>query len=880
MAQRYFYTYIHESDGTKNDSFLPKEFATTYWNSLIFDVNHRTIWHQGMPFGNVYPGTASYGEVFNDIDHNIAKAAYGHAEGYKTKVTYNDNDDEYSTGAHAEGIETEATYKGAHAEGYKTKASKEYAHTEGLETIATGIAAHAEGFAGISEGKSGIASGNYSHIEGQYTKATGTAAHAEGLETQSNNEASHSEGTKTIANASSSHAEGLESFVNGVAGHAEGFHSQSSGNYSHAEGTSSTARGESSHAEGIRTNSIGIGSHSEGFKTTATGIYTHAEGMNTIATGNYSHAEGTYTKVESAYSHVEGNMNDIGIDSTYSHIEGTSNKSYGPFTHIEGKENTTTKDSNYLHVEGYKNINIGGNVSHVGGSLNKSIGNYSLIHGSENNSTGNWNLIVGNSNTDVGNGANYNIIGGKSNKLNNSSSSFVTGTNNINEGISNIVSGNRINVKGNYNLIHGTSSTPNTTHQFLTNSSFSIGVDNIIMNTAGSSLTKGCNFTIGEGLDVRNDYESSIGKYNISYNGNHQDGTNVNAVNKTIFSLGIGTSKANRKNAFDVREHGTAYFYHTSYIWDNGWELDKSVFKEGLYPIATTSYVMRHGVGMKNWIKDKHGVMKYITAEYFNNYEGTNQNKAYGPYSHAEGVATYTHETAQAAHVEGVSNVVYNQGEHASGTYNLSIKDTTLFTIGNGLSSLSRSNAFSVYYGTGASNGIAKIENDTIITNKTGRSSNKDLNTYTDSKATYIWSGTYTNYKDLGKANNNIYDPDTIYFIEDGDGDERNDFITKADIERVVKEYLKSELASNYLNGVLKSAAVIKSSNKNIQAIANACTKYQGNDAGSAVSSYVWIGTDAEYNRIQSNIQNIVNGSDEVAKKLIESTQFIIQPKF
>lgn len=874
MAQRYFYTYIHESDSTKNDSFLPKEFATTYWNSLVFDVNHRTIWHQGMPFGNVYPGTASYGEVFNDIDHNIAKAAYGHAEGYKTTVTYNDNDIEYATAAHAEGIETEATYKGTHAEGYKTKAYNTYTHAEGNETIAKGNSSHAEGCLTT-------ASGHYSHVEGSYNVSSNISSHAEGSNTVSSGLNSHAEGFNAHATGESSHAEGQFTESAKIGSHAEGIHTTANNEAAHSEGKNSTAAGIISHAEGLRAFAIGKVSHAEGFNTLAQGSYTHTEGFVTTTNGNYSHAEGSFTKVDSAYSHVEGNYNDISIDSVYSHVEGTHNKSYSPYTHVEGKENTTTKAGEYLHIEGFNNKNISGKVSHIGGSSNSSVGNYSLIHGSENTSTGNWNIIVGNKNKDLGDAnkaSNYNIVAGLSNIVNKSISSLVTGTNNIVEGNSNTVNGNKLNVKGNYNLVNGSWSKANTNKQILTNSSLVIGIDNKVMSDAEDVLSKGCNFVVGEGLVVNGNYESAIGSFNISYNGNNQDSTNKNANNKTKFSIGIGTSDK-RKNALDVRESGTAYLYHISYTWDNGWELDSDLFKEGLYPIATTSYVMRRGVGMRNWIRDKNGTMAYTTAEYFNIYEGPNQNKAYGPYSHAEGKGTYTHFSSTAGHAEGIATITYNDGEHASGKYNLPILNTTLFTIGNGQSSMSRSNAFAVYYGTNAANGIAKIANDTIITNKSGRSSNKALDTYTNSKATYIWSGTYTNYKQLGTANNNIYDPDTIYFIEDGDGDERNDFITKADVERVVKEYLKSELASDYLNGVLKSAAVLKSSDNNINYIAAACAKYQGNNNGSAVSSYVWIGTDTEYQGIKTYINAILNGTNEVSKRLINSTQFIIQPK-
>ena len=151
MANKLFYTYIHGTD-YKNDSFVPSKMIYSYWDSLIFDVNHRTIWHQGMPFGNVYPGTLSYGEIFNDLQNNIALGAYSHAEGYSTIAKSN-----YS-----------------HAEGYKTFVDGVNGHVEGNSSYSLGENSHAEGSFSYSRGTN-------SHAEGNKSEAQGRNAHAEGF---------------------------------------------------------------------------------------------------------------------------------------------------------------------------------------------------------------------------------------------------------------------------------------------------------------------------------------------------------------------------------------------------------------------------------------------------------------------------------------------------------------------------------------------------------------------------------------------------------------------------------------------------------------------------------------------------------------------------
>ena len=77
------------------------------------DSENRTVWIDGMPYGNAYvaPNTTGedpiHSEVFNDFDRENGNKAFGdysHAEGTGTKT--------FSKGSHAEGINTTAGLRG------------------------------------------------------------------------------------------------------------------------------------------------------------------------------------------------------------------------------------------------------------------------------------------------------------------------------------------------------------------------------------------------------------------------------------------------------------------------------------------------------------------------------------------------------------------------------------------------------------------------------------------------------------------------------------------------------------------------------------------------------------------------------------------------
>lgn len=259
-------------------------------------------------------GDASYSEVFNDYNNNVASGDLSHAEGYHTTAS-----GYYS---HAEGCGTTASSQSSHAEGSNTTASGGYSHAEGYFTTASGNYSHAEGYRTVS-------SGYHSHAEGGNRSSSG-ASYVDRTITFPDNStvniegstavgiASHAEGVQTYAYGYSSHTEGQFTDSFGIASHAEGYYTTASGDYgSHAEGTQGVASGRCSHVEGgFYTPSEGMdpvyntaseySAHAEGSSTTASGNTSHAEGGYTVASGDRSHAEGFHTIASSESSHAEG----------------------------------------------------------------------------------------------------------------------------------------------------------------------------------------------------------------------------------------------------------------------------------------------------------------------------------------------------------------------------------------------------------------------------------------------------------------------------------------------------------------------------------------------------------------------------------------------
>ena len=112
-------------------------------------------------------------------------------------------------------------------------------------------------------------------------------------------------------------------------------------------------------------------------------------------------------------------------------------------------------------------------------------------------------------------------------------------------------------------------------------------------------------------------------------------------------------------------------------------------------------------------------------AEIFNNYSGTDKNKASGNYSHAEGYATEA--SGSYSHTSGLGTVAKGDSQTVIGRYNTLDNDNSyVFIIGSGTNNTSRSNALTVDW-----NGIAEFSG--VV-----KSDGKELLTSSDASSTYL----------------------------------------------------------------------------------------------------------------------------------------------
>ena len=226
------------------------------------------------------------------------------------------------------------------------------------------------------------------HAEGWNTQAVLYASHAEGGETKALDGYAHAEGRDTQAGYSA-HSEGRGTRALGEMSHAEGGYTESLGHYSHAEGyktqalSTGSGRG-ASHAEGGETIADGQRSHAEGSKSKAWGFASHSEGLNTRATGDYSHAEGYVEGVADDFgakgkgSHSEG-YNTLAMGA-YAHAEGNSTKALGDGSHAEGTLSKAT--ALVAHAEGYQS-QAGGAAAHAEGTRTRALNERAHAEGGE-----------------------------------------------------------------------------------------------------------------------------------------------------------------------------------------------------------------------------------------------------------------------------------------------------------------------------------------------------------------------------------------------------------------------------------------------------------------------------------------------------------------
>ena len=180
--------FIPEIAEDKQNAYIdPQELITKSIDGILTDPENRTLWINGMPYGNAYVDTAEgpfHAEIFNDYETNTIEkdAHYSHIEGRNNSIKG------ASEGSHVEGGvnaddnlvgNTIDNSKFSHAEGAANTItnSAKFSHIEGIENNIDGaLGAHAEGKANqvYSTAIGAHVSGSSNKVFNEYETAIGT----------------------------------------------------------------------------------------------------------------------------------------------------------------------------------------------------------------------------------------------------------------------------------------------------------------------------------------------------------------------------------------------------------------------------------------------------------------------------------------------------------------------------------------------------------------------------------------------------------------------------------------------------------------------------------------------------------------------------------
>jgi hypothetical protein len=167
----------------KKNSNIPNEIlATQSIDGIVTDPENRTLWINGMPYGNAYTNPSETGEetgpfhaeIFNDFETNIIEngSDYSHVEGKENTIVGN------SIGSHVEGLDnTSDNSEFSHIEGKSNTAkNSNYTHLEGTQNNANNSNyAHISGNSNNAINADGAnISGFQNNVYNEYETAIGT----------------------------------------------------------------------------------------------------------------------------------------------------------------------------------------------------------------------------------------------------------------------------------------------------------------------------------------------------------------------------------------------------------------------------------------------------------------------------------------------------------------------------------------------------------------------------------------------------------------------------------------------------------------------------------------------------------------------------------
>lgn len=273
----------------------------------------------------------------------------------------------------------------------------------------------------------------------------------------------------------------------------------------HVEGQNCLATGNYSHVEGIKNLAANDGAHAEGSNTNAAGVYAHAEGLNTTAYAQACHAEGGMSVCNGNYGHVEGFR--CTVENTAGHAEGYITYCRANYGHVEGRQ--TNSIGPCAHAEGY------------GNKIDRSITitNISNIEGDSSSFTAD-NI------SDLKIGACFII-------------DYIPYV------VTNIADGNV--------YVNRWIEFKQQKYDIIIMYGAAYGNNSHAEGELGSAIGNNSHVS-GASCIAFNDNEVACGHYNYSF-------WSDDNAKRTLYSIGIGESDSNRKNAYELKENGDLYIY-------------------------------------------------------------------------------------------------------------------------------------------------------------------------------------------------------------------------------------------------------------------------------------------------------------------------------
>lgn len=229
---------------------------------------------------------------------------------------------------------------------------------------------------------------------------------------------------------------------------------------------------------------------------------------------------------------------------------GQENRAMQTFATVSGGQNNISSGMHSTIGGGSGNTSSGQVAAIAGGMNNKANGQYSVVSGGANNeANGNHAVVSGGLNNDAY-GEFTNVSGGQDNVVSsNARHSFIAGgtTNKINSGnTSGIMGSNNSLTTSNNGYIIGTNNTVSSS-----SNGMAIGFNNQV---SGQNAT-----AIGTGHIASGNHEFVVGSF-ASNSTNPANTSNTAFTGNRRFSVGIGSSSSQRKNAITVFENGNTLF--------------------------------------------------------------------------------------------------------------------------------------------------------------------------------------------------------------------------------------------------------------------------------------------------------------------------------